>query len=105
MVGLLGVTTPSSLISMLCELLTEANKAISRIYPRESLTPGPFSMEPKKRRKTKGTVIIGRGAATVRIYPITRKDGYRGLCLCGADRFPISQSHPENGKSTCFGLS
>ena len=39
-------------------------------------------MEPKKRRKTKGTVIIGRGAATVRIYPITRKDGYPQNTVC-----------------------
>jgi integrase len=39
-------------------------------------------MESKKRRKTKGTVIIGRGAATVRIYPITRKDGYSQNCVC-----------------------
>jgi integrase len=39
-------------------------------------------MEPKKRRKTKGTVIIGRGASTVQIYPITRKDGYLQNTLC-----------------------
>lgn len=39
-------------------------------------------MEAKKRRKTKGTVIIGRGAATVRIYPITRKDGYPQNTVC-----------------------
>ena len=39
-------------------------------------------MEPKKRRKAKGTVIIGRGAATVRIYPITRKDGYLQNTVC-----------------------
>ena len=39
-------------------------------------------MESKKRRKTKGTVIIGRGAATVRIYPITRKDGYPQNSVC-----------------------
>ena len=39
-------------------------------------------MEPKKRRKTKGTVIIGRGAATVRIYPISRKNGYPQNTVC-----------------------
>ncbi len=39
-------------------------------------------MKPKKRRKAKGTVIIGRGAATVRIYPITRKDGYLQNTVC-----------------------
>jgi hypothetical protein len=39
-------------------------------------------MEPKKRRKAKGTVIIGRGAATVRIYPITRKNGYPQNTVC-----------------------
>ena len=39
-------------------------------------------MEPKKRRKTKGTVIIGRGAATVRIYPIIRKNGYPQNTVC-----------------------
>jgi integrase len=38
-------------------------------------------MDKKKRRK-KGTVIIGRGAATIRIYPITRKDGYLQNTLC-----------------------
>jgi len=32
-------------------------------------------MEKKKRRQPKGTVIIGRGAATIRIDPFTRKDG------------------------------
>jgi len=37
-------------------------------------------MDKKKRRK--GTVIIGRGAATIRIYPITRKDGYAQNTLC-----------------------
>ena len=37
-------------------------------------------MDKKKRRK--GTVIIGRGAATIRIYPITRKDGYQQNTLC-----------------------
>jgi hypothetical protein len=37
-------------------------------------------MDKKKRRK--GTVIIGRGAATIRIYPITRKDGYLQNTLC-----------------------
>lgn len=39
-------------------------------------------MEPKKRRKARGTVIVGRGAATVRIYPITRKDGYLQNTIC-----------------------
>lgn len=39
-------------------------------------------MEAKKRRKTKGTVIIGRGAATVRIYPIIRKNGYPQNTVC-----------------------
>jgi integrase len=39
-------------------------------------------MEPKKRKKARGTVIIGRGAATVRIYPITRKDGYLQNTIC-----------------------
>ena len=39
-------------------------------------------METKKRRQPKGTVIIGRGAATVRIYPFTRKDGYKQNNVC-----------------------
>ena len=39
-------------------------------------------METKKRRKTKGTVLIGRGAATVRIYPIIRKNGYPQNTVC-----------------------
>jgi integrase len=67
---------------MLCKLLKEANKAISSNIPRKSLTSEPSLMEPKKRRKAKGTVVIGRAAATVRIYPITRKDGYLQNTLC-----------------------
>jgi len=67
---------------MLCELMAESNKAISSNQSSNLLTSGPSSMEPKKLRKTKGTVIIGRGAATVRIYPIIRKDGYPQNTLC-----------------------
>ena len=39
-------------------------------------------MAPKKRQKAKGTVIVGRGVATVRIYPINRKDGYPQNTVC-----------------------
>ena len=39
-------------------------------------------METKNRRQPKGTVIIGKGAATVKIYPFTRKNGYKQNNIC-----------------------
>jgi integrase len=39
-------------------------------------------METKNRRQPKGTVIIGKGAATVKIYPFTRKNGYKQNNVC-----------------------
>jgi integrase len=64
------------------DLLTAAREAISNNKSHKPLTQEPSSMEPKKRRKTKATVLIGRGAATVRIYPITRKNGYPQNSVC-----------------------
>lgn len=67
---------------MLLAELEELRKAISNNNSSESLTPPPLVMDRKKRRQPKGTVIIGKGAATVRIYPFTRKDGYKQNNIC-----------------------
>ena len=45
-------------------------------------TSPPLVMETKNRRQPKGAVIIGKGAATVKIYPFTRKNGYQEIDVC-----------------------
>jgi integrase len=57
-------------------------EAISNTNSCNSLTSPPLDMETKKRRQPKGTMIIGKGAATVKIYPFTRKDGYKQNNVC-----------------------
>jgi hypothetical protein len=39
-------------------------------------------MGPKKRRKTKGTVVVGRGIGQVKIYPYIRKNGFPQNNVC-----------------------
>jgi hypothetical protein len=77
-----GAPASTDSVSALLELLTAAKNAISNNQPNVSLSSEGSSMETKKRRKTKGTVLIGRGAATVRIYPIIRKNGYPQNTVC-----------------------
>ncbi len=52
-------------------------EAISNTDSCIPLTSPLLEMETKKRRQPKGTVIIGKGAATVKIYPFIRKNGYK----------------------------
>ena len=57
-------------------------EAVSNTDSCIPLTSPPFEMETKNRRQPKGTVIIGKGAATVKIYPFTRKNGYKQNNVC-----------------------
>ena len=57
-------------------------EAISNTDSCIPLTSPPLEMETKNRRQPKGTVIIGKGAATVKIYPFTRKNGYKQNNVC-----------------------
>lgn len=62
--------------------LKELVEAISNTDSCIPLTSPPLEMETKNRRQPKGTVIIGKGAATVKIYPFTRKNGYKQNNIC-----------------------
>ena len=80
-----GASHPTDSVSALIDLLTAAKKAISNTNSNESLTSAPLSMvqtSPQRRRKPKGTVIVGRGMAEVRIYCYTRKNGYPQNNVC-----------------------
>ena len=57
-------------------------EAISNTDSCIPLTSPLLEMETKKRRQPKGTVIIGKGAATVKIYPFIRKNGYKQNNVC-----------------------
>ena len=57
--------------------------AIFNINSCIPLTSPLLEMETKKRRQPKGTMIIGKGAATVKIYPFIRKNGYKQNNVCG----------------------
>lgn len=55
----------------LLALLKNLSDRLSNTNSSQSLTSPPLVMETKERRQPKGTVVIGKGAATVRIYPFT----------------------------------
>ncbi|RPJ30013.1 MAG: hypothetical protein EHM17_17445, partial [Verrucomicrobiaceae bacterium] len=65
--------------------MKKLGEAISNTNSCNQLTSPPPAMETNNRRQPKGTVIIGKGAATVRIYPFVRKDGYKQNNVCWRD--------------------
>ena len=73
------------LIHSLPVILAHLKELVEAIPNTDScipLTSQPLEMETKNRRQPKGTVIIGKGAATVKIYPFIRKNGYKQNNVC-----------------------
>ena len=82
MVGLSGIPQLTRSLPAILAHLKELCEAIPNSDSRIQLTSPPPAMETKNRRQPKGTVIIGKGAATVRIYPFIRKNGYKQNNVC-----------------------
>ena len=82
MVGLSGQPHLTHSLPAILAHLKELGEAISNTNPCNQLTSPPPAMETKNRRQPKGTVIIGKGAATVKIYPFVRKEGYKQNNVC-----------------------
>lgn len=82
MVGLSGIPQLTHSLPSILAHLKELVEGIPNINSCIPLTSPPLEMETKNRRQPKGTVIIGKGAATVKIYPFTRKDGYKQNNVC-----------------------
>ena len=82
MADLSGSSIESHSLSMILGNLKELVDGISNANSCKLLTSATLDMETKSRRQPKGTVIIGKGAASVKIYPFTRKNGYKQNNIC-----------------------
>ncbi len=82
MAELSGATHLTRSFPTIFEHLSGLLNAISNTNSCIPLTSPVLDMDTKNRRQPKGTVIIGKGAATVKIYPFTRKNGYKQNNVC-----------------------